>query len=97
MLATILLSITLSITKQPEVIKPIHIDPYSIYSDQRGTAIVEFRIDKEGKVGEVTIIDTFDVNTNHTIKDAVRQMRFTPALQNGRPVEVHYRLPILVK
>ena len=34
---------------------------------------------------------------NKTIIDKVMAIKFSPALQNGRPVRVKYKLPILFK
>ena len=41
------------------------------------------------------IIDSFDVELNDVVLDKVRQIKYEPATQNGRAVEVKYQLPIL--
>ena len=97
MLLNILLSSLLFITKEPEVIKPIEIKPDDVNPSQIGLAIVEFVIDEQGRVGEVLIIDTFDLKIIPLLDQAVRRMEFEPGLQNGVPVEVRYRLPIEFK
>ena len=63
----------------------------------RGNVIVQFRVDKYGKVIQPEILDTFNTYLNDTIIDKVLAIEFEPALQNGKPVEVNYRLPILFK
>tara|TARA_R100001377_G_C3117514_1_gene84777 strand:+ start:145 stop:453 length:309 start_codon:yes stop_codon:yes gene_type:complete len=64
------------------------------YTNQIGNVIVEFVISKDGKVVQPEIVDTFNITFNDVILDKVRQMKFTPPLQNGEPVEVRYKLPI---
>ena len=59
--------------------------------------IVGFVIDETGKVVEPEIIDTFNLVLNDVIIDKVKQMKFSPPLQNGRPVRVRYKLPITFK
>jgi len=67
------------------------------YTNQIGNVIVEFVISKEGKVVQPEIVDTFNITFNAVILDKVRQMKFTPPLHNGEPVEVRYKLPIAFK
>ena len=66
-------------------------------SEWRGEVIVSFVIDEMGKVVNPEIIDTFNIELNETIIDKVMAIEFKPALQNGRPVRVKYKLPILFK
>ena len=62
-----------------------------------GDVIVRFIIDENGKVIQPEIIDTFNLVLNDVIIDKVKQMKFSPPLQNGRPVRVRYKLPIVFK
>ena len=62
-----------------------------------GKVLVEFYINKKGQVEEPIVIDTFDISFNSIILDKVRQQKYHPALQNGRPVKVRYSLPIVFK
>ena len=88
-------------SRHPKVKKPFnlsyidiqHIDTTSFV----GNVLVEFTVDKQGKVIEPNIIDTFNIKLNETIIDKVMCLEFKPALQNGRPVKVRYKLPILFK
>jgi len=58
---------------------------------------VEFVVDTRGKVVRPNIVDTFNIKLNETIIDRVMAIKFKPALQNGKPVEVKYLLPIVFK
>ena len=88
-------------SRHPKVKKPFnlsyidiqHIDTTSFV----GNVLVEFTVDKQGKVIEPNIIDTFNIKLNETIIDKVMCIEFKPALQNGKPVKVRYKLPILFK
>ena len=88
-------------SRHPKVKKPFnlsyidiqHIDTTSFV----GNVLVEFTVDKQGKVTEPNIVDTFNIKLNETIIDKVMCLEFKPALQNGRPVKVRYKLPILFK
>lgn len=66
-------------------------------TEWKGEVIVSFVIDEMGKVIDPEIIDTFNIELNETIIDKVMAIKFKPALQNGRPVKVRYKLPILFK
>ena len=87
--------------QHPKVKKPFnlsyidiqHIDATSFV----GNVLVEFTVDKQGKVIEPNIIDTFNIKLNETIIDKVMCIEFKPALQNGQPVKVKYKLPIMFK
>ena len=57
--------------------------------------IVEFEINESGQVENPVIRKSFEFSINNTIIDKVMMLKFKPALQNGRPVRVRYKLPIL--
>ena len=59
--------------------------------------IVEFEINERGKVENPVIRKSFELSINDAIIDKVMMLKFKPALQNGRPVRVRYKLPILFK
>ena len=61
----------------------------------KGSILIEFTVNEKGKVVKPSIIDSFDVELNDTVVDKVMSLRFKPALQNGRPVPVRYKLPIV--
>ena len=59
--------------------------------------IVEFEINESGQVENPVIRKSFEFSINNIIIDKVMMLKFKPALQNGRPVRVRYKLPILFK
>ncbi len=85
----------------PIIKKPFAIDyldlPNPDTSHYMGKVLIEFEIDKKGKVVLPEIIDSFNVELNDAIIDRVMAIEFKPALQNGKPVRVRYKLPILFK
>ena len=87
----------------PQVKKPFNLSYNDFDSNVRqqheliGDVIVRFIIDENGKVIQPEIIDTFNLVLNDVIIDKVKQMKFSPPLQNGRPVKVRYKLPIVFK
>ena len=93
---------SVGITQQPEQKKEFNLSYYDIRQDileekPSGEIIVEFEINEQGKVENPVIRDAFDVRLSDTIIDKVLMLDFKPALQNGRPVRVRYKLPILFK
>ena len=62
-----------------------------------GKISVDFFIDESVNVESPYIVDTFNIQLKDVIIDKVRQSKYKPALQNGRPVKVKYHLPIVFK
>ncbi len=62
-----------------------------------GRINVHFQVNEYGEVINPIVKDTFDISLNQTVIDAVKQLRFVPAYQNGHPVRVKYSLPIVVE
>ena len=71
--------------------------PYKSVTNFKGSVLVQFVIDEDGRVIHPEIIDTFNIFLNSAIIDKVMAIRFEPATQNGKPVKVRYNLPILFK
>ena len=63
----------------------------------RGSVLVQFTIDRHGKVVKPEIVNTFTDILDDVVIDKVMSLKFEPALQNGIPIEVRYSLPILFK
>ena len=59
--------------------------------------IVDFDITEEGKVENARIVDDVNIDLSRTVIDKVMALKFKPALQNGRPIRVRYKLPIVLK
>ena len=102
MLLNILLAANamMGVTKEPSIIRSFYLDTKEVIQtveESRGRVLVNFIIDAKGKVGKIQVVDTFDIRLNPVVRKAVRDMKFSPAFQNGKPVEVRYSLPIVVK
>ena len=73
----------------------INYPPMAAENDVNGMVIVQFVVDKTGKVGEVKAVRSVD---NDLDREAVRVVKslpqFTPGQQNGKPVDVWYVLPV---
>ena len=76
----------------------INYPPMAAENNVQGKVIVQFVVDKTGKVGEVAVVRSVDKDLD---REAVRVCqslpKFTPGRQNGRAVSVWYTLPIQFK
>ena len=59
--------------------------------------IVDFDITEEGRVENARIVEDVNLDLSNTVINKVMALKFKPALQNGRPVRVRYKLPIVFK
>ena len=76
----------------------INYPPMAAENDVQGKVIVQFVVDKTGKVGEVKVVRSVDKDLDHeAIRVCQALPKFTPGRQNGRPVSVWYTLPIQFK
>ena len=94
-------SIVAKTTKEPETIKPFNLSYEDVsmltLDNLKGSVLVQFVVDEDGRVIQPKILDTFNIKLNPTIIDKVMAIEFKPALQNGIPIKVKYHLPILFK
>ncbi|MBR5673565.1 MAG: energy transducer TonB [Muribaculaceae bacterium] len=76
----------------------INYPPMAAENGVQGRVVVQFVVDKTGKIGEVKVVRTVDKDLD---KEAVRVCKslpkFTPGRQNGQPVAVWYTLPVTFK
>ncbi len=76
----------------------INYPPMAAENGVQGRVVVQFVVDKTGRVGEVIIARSVDKDLD---KEAVRVCKslpkFTPGRQNGQPVSVWYTLPVTFK
>jgi protein TonB len=76
----------------------INYPPIAAENNVQGKVVVQFVVDKTGKVGEVKVIRSVDKDLD---KEAVRVCKslpkFTPGRQNGQAVSVWYTLPVQFK
>ena len=76
----------------------INYPPMAAENNVQGRVVVQFVVDKTGKVGEVTVVRSVDKELD---REAVRVCKslpkFVPGRQNGQPVSVWYTLPVTFK
>ena len=76
----------------------INYPPMAAENNVQGKVIVQFVVDKTGKVGEVKVVRSVDKDLD---REAVRVCKslpkFTPGRQNGQAVSVWYTLPVTFK
>jgi protein TonB len=76
----------------------INYPPMAAENNVQGRVVVQFVVDKTGKVGEVKVLRSVDKDLD---KEAVRVCKslpkFTPGRQNGQAVSVWYTLPVTFK
>ena len=85
--------------------QPVPIRPFELYYEDIPTDIkklngqikVEFDINENGDVENPNVIDTFNIELNSVVIDKIKQAKYVPARQNGRPVRVRFQLPIQFK
>ena len=87
------------VTSLPKPIIPFELSYYDIRKEIKGMQRieVEFIIDTSGNVINPIIRDTFDISLNSVVLDKLSKTKYSPALQNGRPVPIRYTLPIIFK
>ena len=67
-------------------------------SGAHGIVIVQFVVDKTGRVGEVKVVRSVDKDLdNEAIRLCKSLPRFAPGRQNGQAVSVWYTLPVTFK
>lgn len=62
-----------------------------------GRVVVQFIIDEEGNVTDPVIVRGIGGGCDEAAIEAVKQVRFTPGRQRGRPVRVRYSIPIVFR
>ena len=76
----------------------INYPPMAAENNVQGRVVVQFVVDKTGKVGEVKVVRSVDKDLD---KEAVRVCKslpkFTPGRQTGQAVSVWYTLPVTFK
>ena len=76
----------------------INYPPMAAENNIQGRVIVQFVVDKTGKVGEVKLARSVDKELdNAAIRVCKSLPKFTPGRQNGQPVSVWYTLPVTFK
>jgi TonB family protein len=55
-----------------------------------GTVIIRAIIDEQGNVASTEVLKGLPLGLDRAAEESVRQWKFTPAMQNGKPVKVYY-------
>ena len=71
---------------------------HAIDGQIEGRVVVQFVVDKTGKVGNIQVVRSIDKLLDQAAIDVVRALpAWKPGRQNGKPVNVRYTLPIVFK
>ena len=62
-----------------------------------GRVTVQFIVNEQGRVENPRVIRGIGGGCDEAALEAVKQAKFTPGMQRGRPVRVQYSLPIVFK
>lgn len=64
--------------------------------DRNITGVVQlgFMVTKDGKIEDITVIQSPHPLLSRAAKRALKKMRFIPGVQDGKPVDVYMALPI---
>lgn len=59
-----------------------------------GQVVVQFVVDERGQVVDPVVLRSADDRLSDAALEAVRDSRFTPGMQRGRPVKVRFSVPV---
>ena len=68
--------------------------PLAIRAGIEGTVIVQFVVDERGHVVDPVVLRSPNELLSEAALEAIRESRFTPGQQRGRPVKVRYAVPV---
>ena len=83
-------------SRAPELADRLEVE-YPAVSRRRGiegVVLLEVSVDREGKVGDVSVVRALDRELDRAAVAAARRARFSPALKDGAPVAAKVRLPV---
>ena len=58
--------------------------PAALAADREGTVVLEFTVDAEGRVGDLTIKQSAGADFDQAATDAIRKWRWKPAIRSRR-------------
>lgn len=71
---------------------------HAIDGQIEGRVVVQFVVEKTGKVGNIQVVRSIDKLLDQAAIDVVRALpAWKPGMQNGQPVNVRYTLPVSFK
>lgn len=62
-----------------------------------GRVVLQFIVDERGNVVNPTVIRGIGGGCDEAAIDAIRNVKFSPGMQRGRPVKVQFQLPIVFR
>lgn len=72
--------------------------PMARENNIEGTVYVQFVVEKDGAVSNITVLRGIGGGCDQAAKDVIKTLpKFTPGRQNGRPVRVMYNVPVKFK
>jgi protein TonB len=74
-------------------IRPVY-PPMEMAAGIEGRVVVEFIVNEDGTVSDITVARSVSPGLDASAIAAVRDLRFTPGLQRGRPVRVRFAVPV---
>lgn len=70
----------------------------AIDNQTEGRVVLQFVVDKEGKVTDIQVVHSIDPTLDQAAIDVIRTLPdWKPGMQNGQPVNVRYTLPVVFK
>ena len=79
------------------ILKNVHYTDIARRLDIAGKVIIEILIDKNGDVSEAMVVKELFPELDIIALNAVKQSKFTPGMQRGKPVKVRMTIPIVFK
>jgi TonB family protein len=80
-----------------ELADKIYYTDEAILKNIEGRVLVQFVVNKDSTVENVTVIKGLGYGLDEIAVDAVKNTVFTPGLVNGKPVEVETTMPVVFK
>ena len=75
--------------------KEINYPRIAVESNTEGVVKVQFKVEPNGHVSDVSVVDEADDTLSDEVMDAVKKLRLRPIIQNGIPVS--YKLILSVR
>ncbi|MDP2363852.1 MAG: energy transducer TonB [Ignavibacteria bacterium] len=79
------------------ILKNIHYTELARRLDIEGRVIIEILVDKNGNICEAEVVKSLFPELDLIALNAVKQAKFTPGMQRGKPVKVRMTIPIVFK
>ena len=96
--------IYIAVEENPEIIGGLEALTSKLYYSEiakrigvEGKVVVTIIVDKEGNVVDVQIVKPLHPDLDQIALKAVRELKFHPGIQNGKPVKVQVSIPIQFK